>query len=77
MYKERHIIFAFKFMRNKDRKLRYLFKRADAVMLASATKFILPTFRCGYDGKVYQILDRKVELADYILDYPEFRQLAR
>jgi Holliday junction resolvase len=75
VYKTRHIIFAFKFMRNANRKLRYFFKRADTVMLACRPDLITPTYRCGYDGKVYEMVNRKVQEADYILDFPEFRQL--
>ena len=76
-YKERHVIFAFKFMRNENRRLRYWFKRADTVMIVCSSDMKIPTYRCDYDGKVYEIgvEGKKAELADYILDFPDFREL--
>jgi hypothetical protein len=64
-------------MRNTNRKLRYFFKRADAIMWICRTNMTsLPTFRCGYDGKVYEVGNNsQAVLADYILDFPEFREL--
>lgn len=77
-YKERHVIFAAKFMRSKTRRLRYFYKRADTVMaICSSADLRMPTFRINYDGKVYETLDRKTQLADYILDYQDFRHLAK
>lgn len=66
-------------MRTANRKLRYFFKRADDVMMVCYVDVTIPTFRCGYNGKVYATYPadtkKKPELADYILDYPAFKEV--
>jgi Holliday junction resolvase len=85
-YKERHVIFAVKFGRNRSgRKLTYYYKRADAVMFGAciAGGLEMPTFKITYDGRVYSIHKGKeknkkkvVEPVDYILNYSTFKHLA-
>ncbi len=78
-YRNRHVIFAFKFMRKKrttknkekiyeKRKLVEYYKIADQIY----KKKTIPIIKCTYDGRIYSLADGKttiMDLPDYIMPF--------